>query len=185
MTQVFRLHPECYDEEMRQAIHDESDHDALGFKKLHIIRETAQSKALNHLSRPAVIISPSGMCEGGRVLHHLRNRLGDPNTTVMFVGYQGQHTLGRKLLDGQSPVNIFGEPHEVRARIVRADTYSAHADRDELLAWYDRLSAGGHPQRTFLVHGEPEAQESLAKALEARGAPRVDIPAPGARFRLG
>jgi metallo-beta-lactamase family protein len=184
VTQVFRLHPECYDDEMRQAVLSEGDHDPLGFKKLRILRSAQQSMQLNDLNRPAVIISPSGMCEGGRVLHHLRRRLGDPRTTVLFVGYQGENTLGRKLLDGVSPVRVFDEPHEVRARILRADSYSAHADRDELLAWYDRVQAAGALRRVFLVHGEPPAMDAFATALEGHGAPRVDIPGRGMRFRL-
>jgi metallo-beta-lactamase family protein len=184
VTQVFRLHPECYDDEMRQAVLSEGDHDPLGFKKLRIIRSADQSKQLNDLARPAVIISPSGMCEGGRVLHHLRRRLGDRRTTVMFVGYQGENTLGRKLLDGVSPVRIFDEEHEVRARILRADSYSAHADRDELLAWFDQVQATGTLRRVFLVHGEAPAMDAFATALESRSAPRVDTPGRGMRFRL-
>lgn len=184
VTQVFRLHPECFDDAMRRALMDESDHDPLGFKRLRYLRDAGDSKRLNELRQPAVIISPSGMCEGGRVLHHLRNRLGDARTTVLFVGFQAEHTLGRRLLDGDTTVKIYGEPVDVRARILRADSYSAHADRDELLGWFDAVSAAGQVKRTFLVHGELPAQESLATALEARGAARVEIPVRGQRFEL-
>jgi metallo-beta-lactamase family protein len=184
VTQVFRLHPECFDDAMRQALMDESDHDPLGFKRLRYLRDAGDSKKLNDLHQPALIVSPSGMCEGGRILHHLRNRLGDPRTTVLFVGFQAEHTLGRRLLDGDTTVKIYGEPVDVRARILRADSYSAHADKGELLAWFDAVAAAGQVKHTFLVHGEMPAQESLATALEAHGAARVDIPVRGQRFSL-
>ena len=100
---------------------------------LKYTHSTEESKKLNNLKRPAIIISASGMCEGGRVLHHLRRNIGDPNTTVLFVGFQAENTLGRKLLQGDKIARIYGEEHVVRARMEEIDGYSAHADEGELL----------------------------------------------------
>jgi metallo-beta-lactamase family protein len=185
VTQVFRLHPECFDDEMRQALLTEGDHDPLGFRRLRFVRDSAESKRLNERREPAVIISPSGMCEGGRILHHLRRRLPEPSTTVLFVGYQAEHTLGRRLLERPETISVFGETVPVRARILRADSYSAHADRNELLAWYAQTAAAGKVRQVFLVHGETPARQDLARALEEQGAPGVTLPERGQRFGLG
>ncbi|MCE7938270.1 MBL fold metallo-hydrolase [bacterium] len=183
-TEVLRLHPECYDEEMRKTILRDDDHDALGFRRLRYIREAAASKALNDIEGPAVIVSASGMCEGGRILHHLKNHLGDPRTTLLFVGFQAESTLGRYILDGNDPIKIFGDPVAVRARIEKVDGYSAHADRDELLEWASRTRDAGRLQRTFLVHGEPPAMYTLAAGLRGVGLQHVEIPERGQVFDL-
>jgi len=183
-TEVFRLHPECYDDEMRATLSGDADRDPLGFERLHYVRDVEQSKRLNALDQPAVIISASGMCEGGRILHHLKRRLDDPRTTVLFVGFQAESTLGRYLLDGHDPVKIFGEPHHVKARILKIDDYSAHADRDELLDWAARTRDRGQLRRTFLVHGEPPAQFALAAALREAGLAHVEVPERGQGFEL-
>ncbi len=183
ITEVFRLHPECYDDEAR-AMLAASDGDAFGFKRLRYIRDVEESKRLNYLKTPAVIISASGMCEAGRILHHLKNNIEDPRTTILFVGYQAENTLGRKLLEGQSPVPIFGEDYQVKAQIKRAEEYSAHADRDELLDWSASVQAQGKLRRVFLVHGEDESIQSLAQELKARGISPVDMPERGQAFEL-
>jgi metallo-beta-lactamase family protein len=184
VTEVFRLHPECYDDEIRNAILSEPDGNAFGFSRLRYVRGVEESKQLNTFKMPAVIISASGMCEAGRILHHLKNNIEDPRTTVLFVGYQAENTLGRKLLDGQSPVPIFGENYRVNAQIKRVESYSAHADRDELLSWSASIRAQGKLRRTFLVHGEDESIQSLAEALRAHGISPVDIPERGQAFDL-
>jgi metallo-beta-lactamase family protein len=138
-----------------------------------------ESKQLNDLETPAIIISASGMCEAGRILHHLKNNVGKPNTTVLFVSFQAESTLGRKLLDGQDPVPIFGEEYPVRAQIKKAEGYSAHADRAELLAWAARTQAQGHLKQVFLVHGEEEGMLALAEGLRGQGVPQVDMPQRG------
>ncbi len=184
VTEVFRLHPECYDDEIRDALLREADGNVFGFKRLRYIRDVEESKQLNNLKTPAIIISASGMCEAGRILHHLKNNIGDPRTTVLFVGYQAENTLGRKLLDGQNPVPIFGEDYQVNAQIKRAEGYSAHADRDELLSWSASVRAQGKLRRIFLVHGEDESIQSLAGELRARGISPVDIPERGQAFEL-
>ena len=104
-------------------------------RRLRYVQSVEESKALNSRPGPTIIISASGMCEGGRILHHLSNNIGKPSTTVLFVGYQAEHTLGRKILAGRSPVPILGSQVDVNARVERADSYSAHADRNELIAW--------------------------------------------------
>jgi metallo-beta-lactamase family protein len=184
VTEVFARHPECWDEEMRETQATDSDRDALGFRRRRYVREAEESKSLNARRGPAIIVAASGMCEGGRILHHLANHVWKPTTTVLFVGFQAEHTLGRKILSGQSPVPILGSEVEVKARIERADSYSAHADRAELIAWAARARDTGRVQRYFLVHGEPAASEELAAAIRKDGTADVRIPSPGQAFEL-
>jgi metallo-beta-lactamase family protein len=184
VTEVFRLHPECYNEEMLDAMLTEADRDPLGFRHLRYNRDVEGSKRLNELKTPAIIISASGMCEAGRILHHLKYNIDDPRSTVLFVGYQAEHTLGRKILEGQDPVPIFGEEYPVRAQVKRAEGYSAHADRTELLDWAARIGSQGDLKRVFLVHGEEEGLTALADGLQAQGVPQVDIPERGQAFEL-
>ena len=133
ITEIFRQHPECFDEETEQLLMQDGGGDPFGFYMLKYTHSTEESKKLNDIRRPAIIISASGMCEGGRVLHHLRRNIGDPKTTVLFVGFQAENTLGRKLLRGDKTARIYGEEYQVRARMEAIDGYSAHADEGELL----------------------------------------------------
>lgn len=183
VTEVFRLHPECYDQELRQFLESDRDRNPFGFESLTYVRDVRESKELNFLRESAIIISASGMAEAGRILHHLRNNIENAANTVLFVGFQAENTLGRRLLDGISPVRIFGEQHIVRARIERIDGYSAHADRVELLDWV------GHMDRTrlrqvFLVHGENEQALALQQGIQGLGISNVVIPDRGDRFEL-
>jgi metallo-beta-lactamase family protein len=146
---------------------------------MRYIRGVEGSKQLNELKTPAVIISASGMCEGGRILHHLKHNIENPRTTVLFVGYQAEHTLGRKILEGQDPVPIFGDEYHVGAQVKRAEGYSAHADRAELLNWISRIQSQGDLKRVFLVHGEDESMTALAEGLREQGVPQVDMPERG------
>lgn len=182
ITEIFRGHPECYDEETSALLIEDGGRDPFGFSRLRYTHSTAESKSLNNTRRPAIIISASGMAEGGRVLHHLRRNIGDPRTTILFVGFQAENTLGRKLLDAEKTVRILGEEHEVKARIEVINAYSAHADEGELLAFISRISAG--PQRAFVVHGEPRAAEAVAAALRRSGIEQVSVPARGDQFEL-
>ncbi len=184
VTEVFRLHPECYDEETLDAMADESNGNPFGFDRLRYVRSVEESKRLNDLKTPAIIISASGMCEAGRILHHLKNNIEDPRTTVLFVGYQAENTLGRKLLEGQDPVPIFGEEYHVKAQVKRAEGYSAHADRSELLDWAARTQAQGQLKRVFVVHGEEESAFALAEGLKEQGVAQVDVPERGQVFEL-
>ncbi|AMY12940.1 Ribonuclease [Luteitalea pratensis] len=132
-------------------------------RRLHVIKDTEESKALTRSSGPAIIISSSGMATGGRVLHHLKHMLPDPKNTVLFVGFQAAGTRGRLLVDGAKTVKIHGEVIPVAARVVKNDQMSAHADRDEMLRWLRGFSRP--PAQTFLVHGEPDAMGALASAI--------------------
>lgn len=182
ITEIFRQHPECYDEETEKLLLQDGGKDPFGFDMLQYTRSTQESKRLNDLRMPAIIISASGMCEGGRVLHHLRRNIGDPKTTVLFVGYQAENTLGRKLLQGDKTVRIYGEEYEVRARMEEIDGYSAHADQGELLGFVSAIPS--KPQRVFVVHGEPDAAKVMAAGLCKLGIPDVVIPARGERFSI-
>lgn len=183
VTEIFRLHPEYYDEETQEFLAHNDRQDPFGFSRLRYIREVEDSKELNFLRDPAVIISASGMCEAGRILHHLKNNIGDPANTILFVGFQAEQTLGRRLVDGARKVRIYGEEYEVRAHIARIDGYSAHADREELLEWARPAIAAG-PPHFFLVHGELEAMQSLAGALQQAGAATIDLPERGQSVEL-
>lgn len=163
-TSVFRLHPEAYDAETRQYMADYDDHDIFGFEKLRYTRKVEDSKTLNTMEGPFIVISASGMCEAGRILHHLRNRVDDPNNVVLITGWQAPHTLGRRLVEHVSPVRIFGEEHDVRAQVRKLNGLSGHADGDELLEWVQAMEK--LPRRTFLVHGEIEAATALKKQLQ-------------------
>jgi metallo-beta-lactamase family protein len=160
-TEIFRLHPECFNAEIYRHLFERDN--PFGFPGLRLVREVEESKKINNLKEPAVVISASGMCESGRILHHLRNNIENSSTTLLFVGYCAEHTLGWKLRNGDKAVNILGEQFRVRAHVEIIDSYSGHADHDELLAWFGRVA--GPKQQVFLVHGEPERAESLRAAL--------------------
>jgi|SRR5579871_551420 len=180
VTEVFRRHPECFNDETRHYL--DNGNDPFGFKRLTYIQDAGESKKLNDLKGPCVIISPSGMCEAGRILHHLRNNLDNPRTTVLITGFQAVDTLGRKLLDGWKEVKVFGEPIRVRASIESLQALSAHADQSELLAWMKPLA--GTLKKVFLVHGEPEGAEALQKAIEQQFHVEVLTPGWGQTFAL-
>ncbi|HQE97236.1 MAG TPA: MBL fold metallo-hydrolase [Methanothrix sp.] len=182
ITDIFRAHPECYDEETEQLLMQDGGDDPFGFYMLRYTRSTEESKKLNSIKRPAIIISASGMCEGGRVLHHLRRNIGDPNTTVLFVGFQAENTLGRKLLRGDKTARIYGEEHQVRARMEAIDGYSAHADEGELLEFISAIPE--KPEHIFVVHGEPDATAAMAAGLVRMGIENVTIPERGERFEI-
>lgn len=178
-TEVYRLHPECFDREMLRRMDREADGDPLGFDRLTYIKDADASRRLNDLVGPAIIISPSGMCEGGRILHHLIHHGGDPDTTILFVGFQAPGTLGRRILDGADEMRIYGDVFPRRARVRRAGAYSAHADRDELVRWIEAVRERGPLERVFLVHGEEASAEALADRLRGRGFGEVAVPARG------
>ncbi len=182
LTDVFRRHPECYDRAARELL--QSADSPFEFPGLTYISSVEESKAIAVEERPSIIIAASGMCEGGRVLHHLRALIGDAKNTVIIVGFQAQHTLGRRLVEGRSEVKIFGMMRERRAEVVVLNGFSAHADQKDLVAFAEEVRRRGRLGRVFLVHGEAPAQEALSKVLATRGFPAVMAPGPGTRVRL-
>ncbi|MCA9869858.1 MAG: MBL fold metallo-hydrolase [Caldilineae bacterium] len=181
VTEIFRTHPECYDSETLALM--EHRRDPFGFRRMRYIRDVEDSKSLNFLRDSAVIISASGMCESGRILHHLKNNIEDSNNTVLFSGFQAEHTLGRRIRDGNQRVRIFGEQYDVRANVEAINGYSAHADSEELLDWvrpFDRERL----QKVFLVHGELESATALSGQLYRLDVRNVEIPERGQSFDL-
>jgi metallo-beta-lactamase family protein len=174
VTEIFRLHPECYDEEILEYINTDPDGNAFGWPRLRYVRQADESKALNESKQPSVIIAASGMCEAGRVLHHLKHHIEDPRTTVLFVGYQAEYTLGRKILDGDKIVKIFGDEYQVRAQIKRLAGYSGHGDHNDLVGFAHNMLH--KPAQTFIVHAEMEAAEKLQAGLKGIGLKEVQIP---------
>jgi len=176
-TAIYRRHPECFDEETRGRL---KRRDPFGFKEVRYVRTQEESQQLNDMAEPFVVIATSGMAESGRIRHHLRQHIGDPRSTLLIVSFQAAHTLGRRLADGTSPVNIFGEPHEVRLQVHVLEGFSAHADRDELLAWVGRLPRVG---QVLCVHGEENQSLAFADRLTARGV-AVRVPERGEQITV-
>jgi len=174
-TKIFEMHPEAYSDEARRLLR--AGDAPLRFAGLEPTPKVDESKAINARPGPAVIISASGMCTAGRIKHHLRHYLPDPRSTVLFVGYQARGSLGNLIQRGVDPVRIFGERHPVRASIETIEGFSAHADLDELLGWFEGL--GNPPARTFVVHGEERAALAFAERLRERYGAVVDVPSPG------
>ncbi|MGD8488721.1 MAG: MBL fold metallo-hydrolase [Anaerolineae bacterium] len=183
VTEIFRLHPECYDKELNQFMAESSSYDPFGFRRLTYIRSVEKSKELNFMREPAIIISASGMCEAGRILHHLKNNIEDPRNTVLIVGWQAPYTLGRRLVERQATVKIFGEEYTLRARVETINGFSAHADRTELLAYARRLGPEGLTS-AFVVHGEEASSLALADGLESLGVQQAIVPHEGETFEL-
>jgi metallo-beta-lactamase family protein len=179
VTTVFRMHPEIYDH--REHLISSGAH-LFDFPLVRYVRDVAESKALNGASGPAIIIAASGMAESGRILHHLANELDDHRNLVLFVGFQAEHTLGRRIQRGEELVRILGREYPRRAEVDTIDGYSAHADRSELRAWIRRL--GGPVRRAFVVHGEEAALGAMAAMLREEGVREVHVPALGESFEL-
>ncbi len=160
-TEIFRIHPECFNKEVYDFLFKERN--PFGFEQLHMVRTVTESQRLNNLREHAIIISASGMCEAGRILHHLKNGISRPNNTVLFVGYCAANTLGRRIMDGSLEVRILGDLYPVRARIRSLDSFSGHADHDELLDYFRKT--GGSKAKVYLVHGEKSCSAAMKEAL--------------------
>lgn len=180
VTDVFRLHPECYDEDARALI--QSRDSPFEFEALRYVDEVEESKQIDRSTDPCIVISASGMCETGRVLHHLKATVESEKNTVVIVGFQAQHTLGRRLVEKRSRVRIFGLERERRCEVVVLNGFSAHADQSDLVAFAEDTRKHGPLRKVALVHGEPKAQEVLRGLLASRGFPDIMIPAPGDRL---
>ncbi|MBL8951181.1 MAG: MBL fold metallo-hydrolase [Myxococcaceae bacterium] len=178
LTDVFKLHPECYDAEAAQRLR--SSDSPFEFAGLRYVSEVADSMAIDASGEPSIVIAASGMCEGGRVLHHLRHAIGSERNTVVIVGFQAQHTLGRRLVEGRTEVRIFGVMRQRAAEIAVLNGFSAHADQAGLVAHAAAVAARGALSRIVLVHGEPAAQAALKERLVARAVcARVETPGLG------
>jgi metallo-beta-lactamase family protein len=173
-SDIFQKHPECFDAEtLKFTAFDK--HPALAFDQLHYVRSVDESKALNGRQGPMVIISASGMAETGRILHHLRNNIGDPRNTIVIVSWQAPYTLGRRLVEGASRVKIFGEEFVRRAEVVTVDGLSAHAGQNTLLEY--ALASQKRVRRIILVHGEEGPEQAFQAKLVEAGAAPVSYPA--------
>ncbi len=181
-TEVFRSHPECLDRETYRIFLQNND-DPFGFSKLKYIKKTDESKELNEKSGPMIIISASGMAEGGRILHHLAHNISDPKNLILFVGYAAEHTLARKIMDGNQFVNIFGEEYEVKAKFKKMDYFSGHADQQELLD-YLRLNSTNTLKNIFLVHGEEDMALPFREKLLQKSYENVFFPALGEKINF-
>ena len=170
-TEIYRLHPESFNQETYDSLFERQN--PFGFENLTLVRSVNGSKALNDIIGVAIIISASGMCEAGRILHHLKNNIGDPKTTVLFVGYCADNTLGRRIRDGEREVPILGGRYQVRAKIEIIDSFSGHADHSELIAWFERMS--GPKRRVWLVHGEPDSALALREGLMAVHSGSIEV----------
>ena len=182
-TDVFRLHPEEWNEQVQEFLVDERRRNPFDYGKVQYVRAVEMSKQLNTMNEPAIIISASGMAESGRILHHLKNNIENAKNTVLIVSYQAGHTLGRKLKDGVDPIRIFGDEYALRAHVETIDGYSAHADQQGLLRWasgFDRQRL----ENLFLVHGEIGPQETLAGELKKQDIGAVTIPGRGQHFEF-
>jgi metallo-beta-lactamase family protein len=180
-TEIFEMHPECFDrsEDLVRAV-DELFH----FDLVRFTRDVVESKSLNAMHGPMIIISPSGMAESGRVLHHLAHAASDQRNTILVVGFMAEHTLGRRIVEKRDSLRIFGTNVPLRAQVEILNGYSAHADRTELAEWLDTVkSTSPGLTRVMLVHGETPAQTALSAALTAKGY-HCTVPAPGDQVTL-
>jgi metallo-beta-lactamase family protein len=180
VTTITARHFELFNEAARQAAAESASHPPS--MRVRYTESVQDSMALNRLESGAVILAASGMCDGGRIRHHLKHRLANPHTTVLIIGYQASGTLGRLLVDGARSVRLFGEEIPVRARIATLGGFSAHADQATLLSWLSHLRA--RPDQLFLVHGEPRASEALARRIQADLGWNAIIPEEGQSFGL-
>ena len=181
-TSIFQVHPECYDESTHEAFlkHHKNP---FGFNSLQFVTSVDESKSLNQKEGPMVIISADGMCEAGRILHHLANNISDSRNTILLVGYMAENTLGRRLRNRETEVKIMGDWFKVNASIEQINAFSAHADYEEMVEWLNSFDTS-RLKRIFMVHGEKKAQEFFYNYLKDNGYPNVDIVKYGETYDL-
>ncbi|MDE5898688.1 MAG: MBL fold metallo-hydrolase [Treponemataceae bacterium] len=182
-TSVFRVHPECYDESVNEAFlkHHKNP---FGFGSLSFTTSVEESKELNNKEGPMIIISADGMCEAGRVLYHLANEIGKERNTILIVGYMAEHTLGRKIRDGEKEVRILGDMYHVNAKVEQINAFSAHADYTEMTQWLDEIDTS-RLKNIFLVHGEKGAQAFFMSYLNQHGYKDVSVVKYGETYEVG
>ena len=181
-TTIFQVHPECYDEEIKQAF-IKHHKNPFGFNSLHFTTSVQESKALNDHKGPLIIISADGMCEAGRIQHHLIHNIGDPNTTIMTVGYMAQNTLGRRIRDRDDEVKIHGMWFKRKAQVEEVNAFSAHADYSEAIEWLRAMDTS-RLKTIFLVHGEPKGQAAFKAHLVEAGFKNVEIVKYGSVYEM-
>lgn len=181
-TSVHRLHPEAYDDEIAEFILADKHGDAFGFDRMIYTRAVEQSKALNKLETSAVIISASGMAEAGRILHHLAHNVEDSRNTILIVGWQAPHTLGRRIVERQRSLRILGDTYTLRAEVNVLNGFSGHGDRRELLDWVGHMRR--RPEQTYVVHGDEPVSLKFADRLRSRGLQNVHVPHLGEHFEI-
>ena len=179
VTEVFNRHAECFDKDMLSFIADNNDPFHLDLVKYTASVE--ESKAINDYEKSCIILSATGMCEAGRILHHLKNNIGNAKNTILIVGYQAINTLGRRLFEGDKIVKIFGDSYNVNAQVLAVNEFSGHAGQKELIKFIQATAkmSEGRLKKVFLVHGEESQQEELINALHVLGMQNVDNPGPG------
>jgi len=180
VTRIFRHHPELFDEEITAMIADGNN--PYSFPGLTMCSTAEESKAIRDETRPVIIIAGSGMCTAGRIKHHLANNIENPNSTIVFVGYQAVGTLGRIILENPKAVRILGQTYKVNAQITKIQGFSAHADQNELMCWLSTIEKP--PRRVFIIHGEPTAATAFAEHLAAKTQWPVTVPAYNEAFTL-
>ncbi|MFP4460102.1 MAG: MBL fold metallo-hydrolase RNA specificity domain-containing protein [Candidatus Zixiibacteriota bacterium] len=174
VTDVFRKNQEILDEEYQKVLREQEN--PFGFDSLNYVRSVEESKELNRSNQPSIIISASGMCEGGRILHHLEHNIEDERNTILIVGFMAENTLGRKLVEGTDRVRIFGDVHKRKAEVKSAGSFSAHADQDELIEYAKNVIEHGRVKKIFLVHGEETASLELALSIKDLDFKEVYVP---------
>lgn len=180
-TTIFKMHDECYDEETIKAFTDHHEN-PFGFNDLIYVTTKEESQELNDKEGPMIVISSSGMCEHGRILHHLIHSIRDPRNVILLVGYMAENTLGRKILEKVSPIRIFGEEYSVKAEVAKMNSFSGHADYQEILDYVNSMDTSSL-RKIFLVHGEKDAQSNLKALLEGKGH-STEIVVPGVDYNL-
>lgn len=180
-TTIFKMHDECYDNETIKAFIDHNEN-PFGFNDLIYVTTKEESQELNDKEGPMIVISSSGMCEHGRILHHLAHTVRDPKNAILLVGYMAENTLGRKILEKVNPIRIFGEEYGVRAEVAKMNSFSGHADYQEILDYVGSLDTAAL-KKIFLVHGEKDAQTNLKSLLEGKGY-STEIVVPGVDYNL-
>jgi metallo-beta-lactamase family protein len=179
-TEVFRMHPECFDEETARLLRE--DPDVFGQRRVHYTRSVEESKQLNGRKEPCVIIASSGMCETGRILHHLKHNIENPATTILIIGFQAPDTVGYRLVQKQPEIRIHDGVFKLRAEVVVMNGFSSHADQGDFMSFLGPLA--GQVGKVRLVHGEVDQAEALAKSLTAKGFKEVVIPDRGEKVGL-
>jgi metallo-beta-lactamase family protein len=182
LTDVFKMHPECYDKQTYARL--VGGDPPFEFEGLHYVSDKEESKAITAQPGPSIVIAASGMCEAGRILHHLREGVEDRRNTILIVGFQAQHTLGRRIVERHREIKVFGVMRTLAAEVVVLNGFSAHADQKDLLAYAEAVRNQGKLRQVALVHGEPPAQAVLMAKLAELGFPNVIAPGTGDRLRL-